>query len=84
MAAPPRKPRLTAEQRRALQLLARSARGTTEAIILAHGFSRRTLSGLIRAGLAKAQRETIKAGSQPVEVGRYARSREEWGQTSAP
>jgi hypothetical protein len=69
MAAPPRKPRLTAEQRRALQLLASSPLGTTEAIMLAHGFTRRTLGGLVRAGLAKAQRETIKAGSHPIEVG---------------
>ncbi len=70
MAAPPRKLHLIAEQRRALQLLASSPFGTTEAIMLAHGFTRRTLAGLVRAGLARAQRETIKAGSQPIEVER--------------
>jgi len=44
MAAPPRKLHLIAEQRRALQRLASSPFGTTEAIMLAHGFTRRTRS----------------------------------------
>ena len=66
----PRKRHLGGEQRRALRLLACNPFGATEAIMLAHGFTRRTLAGLVRAGLARAQRETIKAGSQPIEVDR--------------
>ena len=56
MAAPPRKRHLGAEQRRALQLLASSPFGAAEAIMFAHGFTRRMRAGLVRAGLA-ARRE---------------------------
>ena len=70
IAVRPRKRRLGGEQRRALRLLAISPFGATEAIMLAHGFTRRTLAGLDRAGLATAQRETIKAGSKTINVGR--------------
>jgi len=65
MAAPPRKRRLRAEQRRALELPAVDRRGPTEALMLAHGFTRRTL-----AGLAAAQPQVIKAGGKTIEVGR--------------
>jgi hypothetical protein len=59
---PARKRRVNPEQRRALQLLACSPFGAAEAIMLTHGFTRRTLvAGLVRAGLAMAQHETIKA-----------------------
>ena len=58
---PPRKRRVTLEQRRALQLLACSPFGAAEAIMLTHGFTPGTLAGLVRAGLAMAQHETIKA-----------------------
>jgi hypothetical protein len=58
---PPRKRRVTLEQRRALQLLACSPFGAGVAIMLTHGFTRGTLAGLVRAGLAMAQHETIKA-----------------------
>jgi hypothetical protein len=75
---PPRKRYLGAEQRRALQLLANSPLGASETMMFANGFTRRMLAGLIRAGLATAQRQNIKAGSQAVgrvritEAGRRA------------
>jgi len=70
MATPPRKHRLGAEQRRALQLLASSPFGVTEVNMLAHGFTRRTPAGLIRAGLAIARGKTIRitaAGRRALE-----------------
>jgi hypothetical protein len=61
-----RKRRVNPEQRRALQLLACSPFGAAE-VNHAHGFTRRTLAGLVRAGLATtAQRETVKADGQSV------------------
>jgi hypothetical protein len=57
---PTRKRRITLEQRRALQLLACSPFGAAEVIMLTHGFTRGTLAGLVRAGLATAQRETVE------------------------
>jgi hypothetical protein len=76
MAAPPRKRYLGAEQRRALQLLAGTPFGATEATMSASGFARKTLASLIRAGLATVQHE--RAGGQIVgrvritEAGRRA------------
>jgi hypothetical protein len=57
----PRRRRVSLEQRWALQLLACSPFGASVAIMLTHGFTRGTLAGLVRAGLAMAQHETIKA-----------------------
>jgi hypothetical protein len=52
-------------QRRALELLAVSGRqGCTEAFLLAHGFTLDLLTDMIRAGLATAQFERARAGSQ--------------------
>ena len=78
MPALPRKRHLGAEQRRALQLLASSPFGASEAGMFANGFTRRMLDSLIRAGLAVAQSENIKARGQRVgrvritEAGRRA------------
>jgi len=63
MAEPPRKRHLGAEQRRALQLLASSPFGISEATMIAQGFNRRMLASLIRAGLVTAERQHIK---QPI------------------
>jgi hypothetical protein len=66
MTSPLRKRRLSAEQRRALELLAGSPHGATEELLAyGHGFSRRML-----AGLAIVQRRVIVAGVTPVEVGK--------------
>src|SRR5258708_2205615 len=70
MAAPPRKRLLNPEQRRALQLLASSPYGTTDVLMLARGFTRRTLAGLVRAELATARHEIVKAGDKTIDVGR--------------
>ena len=51
-----------ATRRRALELLAASRDGCTEAIMLAHGFSVDMLADLIRTGLATASTERVIAG----------------------
>ena len=59
-----------AERRRALELLAASSDGCTEAIILAHGFTIDFLVDLIRAGLATAQTDRAVAGGRSMQVTR--------------
>src|SRR6266478_4384313 len=52
-----------------LELLASSPHGATEALLVrAHGFNGDMIAGLVRVGLAIAERETMKAGAKPVEV----------------
>jgi hypothetical protein len=58
----------SSDQRRALRLLAGSAFGYTEAIMLAHGFKAELLAALVRQGLATTQPGTIRAGRRQVEV----------------
>ncbi len=57
---------LTANQRRALALLAGDEHGATEALMLAHGFHREML-----AGLATIVTENMKAGATTIKVERY-------------
>jgi hypothetical protein len=72
MAAPSRKRRLNAEQRRALELLAGSPRGVNgELLVLGHHFTRGMVTGLVGAGLARTHHQVIKAGAKPVEVVRF-------------
>jgi len=52
MAATTRKLRLSADQRSALVILAASPRGLTKVLMLADGFTRDMLAGLVLAGLA--------------------------------
>jgi hypothetical protein len=59
---------ISAQQRRALRLLAGSPLGCTEAILLAHGFKTELLNVLVRDGLATAQRGTMRAGRRRIEV----------------
>jgi hypothetical protein len=72
MPPPPRKRRLSPQPRRAielLELLSSSPHGATEALLVrAHGFNSDMISDLVRAGLATAERETMKAGAKPIEV----------------
>jgi hypothetical protein len=71
MVAPPRKPHLSAEQRRALELLASSPHGAIdEVFVLAHGFSRDMLAGLVLAGLATVVTETLRADGPTIMVER--------------
>jgi len=68
--APPPSPRPQPDRRRALELLAASHDGATEAIMLAHGFTVELLVELIRAGLATATAERLVAGERAMEVAR--------------
>jgi hypothetical protein len=67
------KPRvsLSQDRRRALQLLASTPRGTTEdLLVLAHGFSRDTVAGLVLAGLLTVVTETLRVSGPTVKVER--------------
>jgi hypothetical protein len=57
-------------RRRALELLAGSRDGMTEAMLPTHGFMVDILVDLIRAGLATAKTERMVAGGRPMEVAR--------------
>jgi hypothetical protein len=70
MAVPARN-RLSTEQRRALELLASSPHGAIEEVfVLAHGFSRDMLAGLVLAGLATVVTERLREDGPTIEVGR--------------
>jgi hypothetical protein len=56
------------ERQRALQLLARSATGCTETLMLAHGFSAETLGRLVIDGFASVERGTMLAGERQLTV----------------
>jgi hypothetical protein len=56
--------------RRALELLAGSPDGCTEAMLLADGFKRDTLAILVHAGFATVHAERIRAGGEWIEVRR--------------
>jgi hypothetical protein len=69
MAAPPREPSLSDEQRHALALLDSVLHGVTEdQLALVHGFDRDMIAGLADAGLATRRRETIETGGRTIEV----------------
>jgi hypothetical protein len=59
---------ISAEQRRALRLLAGSPLGCTEAIRRAHGLKAELLALLVRDGLATTQPGTMRAGRRQIEV----------------
>ena len=60
----------TARQRRALELLAGSTTGCTEAFVLANGFSTEMLAEMISAGLATAHPESVHVSGRLIEVTR--------------
>jgi hypothetical protein len=69
IASSPRKPRLSAEQRQALELLAGDPQGATdELLVLVHGFDSNMIADLVESGLAAARLENMKAGSRAIEV----------------
>jgi len=69
MATPPRKHRLSAEQRRALEMLAGNPHGVSDdLLVLAHGFDGGMIADLVHTGLATKHGETITAGGPPIEV----------------
>jgi hypothetical protein len=56
------------DRRRALELLAASRDGATEAIMRAHGFTGEQMVELVRDGLASATAERVRAGKHEMEV----------------
>jgi hypothetical protein len=62
--------RITPEERRALEVLARDPRGATgHLLMIAHGFEMKMLAGLVHDGLAEAKvGESVKAGGKMIEV----------------
>jgi hypothetical protein len=62
---------LSAEQRRALAMLATTGRnGATQPLLTAHGFSVSMIAGLVNQRLAAVTREQIKASGKMIEVGK--------------
>jgi hypothetical protein len=59
------RPRPKPDRRRALELL---AEGCSEAVLLAHGFTIEQMVELVRAGLATATPQRVKAGREWLEV----------------
>ena len=69
MPSPPRKHRLSPEQRQALELLASDPQGATdELLVLVHGFDSNMIADLVESGLAAARLENMKAGNRAIEV----------------
>jgi hypothetical protein len=57
-----------ATRRRALELLAASRDGCTEAVMIAHGFTVQQMVALVRAGLASAHSQRMVAGNKPTDI----------------
>jgi hypothetical protein len=61
---------LTAEQRRALAVLASAGlNGSSQTSLMAHGFCISMIAGLIKRGFATLTREKVRTGSRLVTVG---------------
>jgi hypothetical protein len=63
-------PTLSADRRRALELLADSVEGCTEAVVLAHGITPKLIAGLVRAGLVTTETAHMLAGGRAIYVTR--------------
>src|SRR5215471_19841206 len=76
----PRRPRHgpKPDRRRALELLAASPDGCTEALMFANGFTAELLIELVRAGLASAHAERMIANGKTMEVARMKISEGGW------
>ncbi len=62
------KPRLTAEARRALQMLANSEAGCPQTLMLPDGFTRKLITGLVEAKLVTKESRPVKAGAKLIEL----------------
>jgi len=60
--------KLSDEQLRALLLLARSPKGCTEALLMAHGFESAMLGQLVLDGLARAEAGDMKIARRRAKV----------------
>jgi hypothetical protein len=63
--------RLTDNQRRALEMLARVPHGLTEGAMFAHGFGADMLAGLALAGLVMVVTETVTTGGPTTKAERF-------------
>jgi hypothetical protein len=62
---------LTAEQRRALAMLASGRQnGATQSLLCAHGFTVAMIAGLVNRGLATMTRENVCAGGKLIKIGK--------------
>jgi hypothetical protein len=59
------------EWRRALEVLASSPEGATEALLFAHGFMHMAITGLVDSGLATSTIEPFLADGRLVKVMRF-------------
>ena len=66
------------DRRRALELLAASPEGCTEALMFANGFTAELLIELVRAGLASAHAERMATDGKMTEVARVKISEAGW------
>jgi len=66
------------DRRRALELLAASPDGCTEALMFANGFTGELLIELVRPGLASAHAERMVADGKMTEVARMKLSEAGW------
>ena len=66
------------DRRRALELLAASPDGCTEALMFANGFTAELLVELVRAGLASAHAERMVADGKMMETARVKISEAGW------
>jgi hypothetical protein len=60
--------RLDKDEREALLLLADSANGCTQSILMAHGFAIGMLRELVRKGLATVEQRTTRAERRTIDV----------------
>jgi hypothetical protein len=62
---------LSAEESRALVVLANTPHGATTALLLGYGFTRKTITALVRAGLATAiPDQVVRADGRVIDVSR--------------
>jgi hypothetical protein len=64
--------KLSADQHRALQILARARNGISEDALLERGISIEDLVELANAGLVRAKRERLIIGGTPIEITRLS------------
>jgi hypothetical protein len=64
--------KLSAQQHRALQILARTRNGISEDALLERGISIEDLVELANAGLVRAKRERLIIGGMPIEITRLS------------
>jgi hypothetical protein len=63
-------PTLSIDHRRAVELLAKSSEGCTDAIMTAHDFRPQLIAELIDAGLARLEIDRVLASGQLIEIPR--------------